>query len=86
MNIIMQYVPPKDRVGAQGLYAATNGTLNFLGTLAGGGLLAMIQKNGNALFGISVYAQQVLSLVSALGMLALVFYVRRVVEKLPRVE
>lgn len=86
MNIIMQYVPPKDRVGAQGLYAATNGTLNFLGTLAGGGLLAMIQKNGNALFGISVYAQQVLSLVSALGMLVLVFYVRRVVEKLPRVE
>lgn len=86
MNIILQYVPPKDRVGAQGIYAASNGLLNFTGTLVGGAVLALIQKNGNAVLGIPVYAQQALSLISAIGMLFLVLYVRRVVEKLPRVE
>ncbi len=86
MNIILQYVPVKDRVGAQGVYAATNGLFSFTGTLAGGWVLSMIQTGGNRVLGIPMYAQQFLSLVSAVSMAALALFVRYVVEKLPRVE
>ncbi len=86
MNIILQYVPAKDRVSAQGLYGALNGLSGFTGAALGGAVLGAIQANGLVVGGVSVYAQQVLNLTSAVGMALLAVYMRRVVQKLPRVS
>ena len=86
MNILLPYVPPKDRVSAQGIYGAITGVSGFLGSVLGGALLAVIQTKGLTVFGVSVYAQQVLNLISALGMAALAVYVRTVLCRMPQVE
>lgn len=86
MNIMLPYVPPKDRVGAQGIYGAITGLSGFVGSVLGGALLAVIQKNGLVLFGVPLYAQQVLNLLSGLGVAALAVYVKRVVGTHPVVE
>jgi hypothetical protein len=86
MNIIPQYVPAKDRVSAQGLYGALNGLSGFTGAALGGAVLGAIQTNGLVVGGMSIYAQQVLNLTSAVGMALLAVYMRRVVQKLPRVS
>ena len=86
MNIILQYVPTKDRVSAQGLYGAINGLSGFTGAALGGLVLGAVQANGLVIGGVSIYAQQVLNLVSAVGMALLAVYMRRVVQKLPRVS
>ncbi len=86
MNILLPYVPPKERVGAQGIYGAITGLSGFLGSVLGGALLAAIQKNGLTLFGVGIYAQQVLNLLAAVGVAALAVYVKKVLERQPVVE
>lgn len=86
VNVLLQYVKPQERVSSQGIYAASNGLFTFLGSVLGGQLLTMIQTNGNHLFGISVYGQQVLSLISCIALFFLVIYTYKIVEKIPRIE
>ncbi len=83
-NILYQYVPVRDRVGALGLYLALSGIAGFIGSLAGGWLLGAIQGAGNRFLGFSVYGQQVLNALAALGLVALVVYDRAVIEKMEK--
>ncbi len=85
LNILFEYVDARDRVGAMGIYCSLAGLGAFIGSLAGGAVLDAIQKAGNRFLGLSVYGQQVLAAISALGLLATVLYGKFILEKTPRI-
>ncbi len=84
MNIIFEFVPAEERPAALGIKSATGGLTSFFAALAGGAILDVIQKNGNMLFGINVYAQQVLSAIACLICVALVIYMYKVILKMKK--
>ena len=84
INLIYDYVDEKRRVSALALKQTLSGFAGFLTTLLVSPLVTYIQNNGNRLFGISVYAQQVLSFLSFLSCIALLVYLITVVLKIKR--
>ncbi len=60
------------------------GTLGFLASLAGGRILEAVQRNGNMVFGIPMYGQQLLSGLSCFVICAAVIYTKLVIEKQER--
>ncbi len=86
LNILFQYIPKKDCMGAMGLYSAIGGLIGFGGSLLGGWILATVQANGNRVMGLPLYGQQLLSVLTVAGLVLLVIYMRKVIAKLPRLE
>lgn len=81
LNITYSYVDQKYFVQASAIKNSLGGICGFLAGLASSALVNYIQGNGNKLFGINVYATQVLSLIS-LCILAIGFiFAKLVVEK-----
>ena len=70
INITYAFVDVKYFVQAAALKDCIAGVFGFLCALGSGRLLAAIQANGNTLFGIPVYAQQVQSAISLLFVIA----------------
>ena len=66
LNLVYGVVEPSQRMCAYALQQALAGIAGFLTTAAVSPLVSLIQKNGNSLFGIPLYAQQVVSLIAAL--------------------
>ena len=58
-NVNYQLIPDKYIPHSTAIYQITTGLTTLLFTLVGGLVMSLIQNNGNTLFGISVYAQQV---------------------------
>lgn len=81
MNITYSYVDNRYFTEATAIKNSVSGVVAFLATLLGGRLLAFVQANGNTLFGIHVYGQQVLSLVSAVLFILGILYLHFVIEK-----
>ena len=69
-NMIFEMTPPEDRTGAVAIATICSGVCSFLSTLAVTPLVNYIQKNGFSIFGINVYAQQLLAAISALIVVA----------------
>lgn len=63
-NMVFNYVPADYFVHATAIKNSIGGVCGFLASLLGGRLLGRIQQNGNTLFGLRVYGQQALSLLS----------------------
>jgi Na+/melibiose symporter-like transporter len=84
INLIYDYVDAKRRTSALALKQTLAGTAGFLTTLAVSPLVSRIQENGNMLFGIPVYAQQVLSLISFILTLGLLVYMLTVIRKIKK--
>ncbi len=80
-NMIFDYVTPDKRADSLAFCQALAGVSGFLSTLAVSVLVANIQKNGNTFLGISIYAQQVTSLIAAIFTLMCILYVHFVVKK-----
>lgn len=85
-NMAYSYVDQKYLVQALALKGCIGGVCGFLMSLAAGKFLDVIQKNGNTLFGIEVYGQQVLSLISFLFIVAALLLTKFVIEKQRIVE
>lgn len=81
LNIIYSCVPQDYFVPAMALRSSISGVCGFLASLVGSAILTYIQNNGNSLFGIPVYGQQVLSLISFLIICVAICFNRLVVEK-----
>lgn len=62
-NVNYQLIPPKYIPHSTALYQIAVGLTTLLFTLVGGWIMTMVQNNGNTLFGIPMYAQQVQALV-----------------------
>lgn len=75
-NILFDYTTPENQTDAWAVCQSLAGISGFLTTLVFGVVLAVIQRNGSQLFGMTLYAQQLLSLVSALGAFGTIAYIR----------
>lgn len=80
-NLVFDYVPADMRSDAIAMNQATSGLVGFIATLIASPLVAFIQGNGNSLFGIKVYAQQVTSLIAFGFTIAAILYVSKVIIK-----
>ena len=80
-NMAYSYVDSKYVVQALSIRNSISGTVGFLASLLGGLILGKIQANGNLLFGIRVYGQQVLAFISFVLIIVAIIYIKKVVEK-----
>ncbi|MBQ9085628.1 MAG: MFS transporter [Clostridia bacterium] len=81
LNITYSYVDARYFVQATALKNSVGGLFGFLASLGAGQLLKWIQQNGNSLFGIHVYGQQVLACISLVLMIAAFLFNILVVQK-----
>lgn len=86
INLIYDYVTPEERTGALALNQSISGIAGFLSTLVLSPVMRLIKQNGNAVFGIPVYAQQLFSLISFAIIVILIVYLLLVIRKLPRAD
>lgn len=83
-NLVFDYVDHNMRSNALAVSQALSGLAGFLVTLAMSALVSWIQENGNSLFGLSVYAQQVTSAVAFLFTIVAVIYVTTTIIPIKR--
>lgn len=87
INLIYDYVIPEDRAAALGIQNTFGGIISFITSIAAGLLLAFIQSRGGVtLFSLTIYAQQILALLSVIVIIALIVYMRTVIAPMRRVE
>lgn len=75
INLVFDYVKPKYRGDALAVNQALSGLAGFITTVIAGGAVSYIQQKGYALFGVSLYAQQLLSIFACLVTLCAAAYV-----------
>ena len=76
MNLVFDYIQGPNRLGALAATSALGGVSGFAATCAMSPVVALIQRQGNSLWGISLYPAQFASAVALLLTLALIAYVR----------
>jgi len=81
INLVFDYVSPDKRKNALAVKQTIYGLCGFLATLAVTPLVNYIQYSGNKLFGITLYAQQVLSFISLVLTIILIFYVGKIASR-----
>lgn len=81
VNMVYASVPEELRVDALAFSSCTGGILSFLSTLAISPLVEFIQRRGNMLFGIGIYAQQVTSIISIVFMAASLIIASYIIKK-----
>lgn len=82
LNLILEYIPESQYDYATALNQCVIGVLGFVSSLVASLLLSHIQNNGNTLFGIHVFPQQVLSGVGAVITVGIVIYLTVYIRKL----
>lgn len=82
INLIYDYVDKEKRTGALALKSTICGFAGFFTTLIVSPLVSYVQKNGNRLFGINIYAQQIVSVISAILLVVLLVYLNTTVKHL----
>ena len=75
INLCYDYVEPQKRTDALAISLAISGVCGFLAMLAVSPLVSYIQNNNDTLFGIQIYAQQVLSIIAFLMTMLTMLYV-----------
>ncbi len=86
INLCYDYVEEEKRADALAISLAIAGVFGFLATLAVSPLVTYIQNNGNTIFGIHVYAQQVLSVVALIMTVLTILYVSIFLVKLKKLS
>ena len=80
-NILYSYVDADYFVEAMAIKNSIAGVIGFAASLVGAKILSAVQHNGNVLFGIPLYGQQLLSLLSCIMVLICIVFLRRVIDK-----
>ena len=80
-NILYSYVDQDYFVEAMAIKNSIAGVIGFSASLVGAKILSAVQANGNMLFGISLYGQQLLSLLSCVLVLVCIVFLRLVIDK-----
>ena len=86
INLCYDYVEEEKRADALAISLAIAGVCGFFATLAVSPLVTYIQKNGNTLLGIPMYAQQLLSVIACVATLITILYVSISLIRLPKVS
>ena len=82
INLIYDYVDKEKRTGALALQSTFCGFTVFFTTLLVSPLVAHIQRNGNQFLDVHIYAQQLLSLLSAVLLIVLIVYLNTTIRRL----
>lgn len=82
INLIYDYVDKEKRTGALALKSTICGFAGFFTTLIVSPLVSYVQRNGNRLFGINIYAQQIVSVISSILLVVLLVYMNTTVKHL----
>lgn len=77
INLIFDYVDSEKRSDSLAVTQAVSGLAGFLTTVLASALVTAVQNNNNAVFGISLYAQQLCTLISLLFTAVSVIYVKK---------
>lgn len=80
-NITYSYVETKYFPQALAIKNSVGGICGFAASLVAGKLLSAVQANGNMIFGITVYGQQIQSAISFIIIAAAIIYTRKVIAK-----
>ncbi len=75
INLCYDYVTPDKRTDALAVSLSISGVCGFLTTLAVSPIVSAVQRNGNVVLGINIYAQQILSAMACLMTLVTMLYV-----------
>ena len=86
INLIYDATPRIRRTGALAIRGALVGFVGFFSTLAVRPLVKYIQDNGSTVFGISVYAQQVVSIIAFVLVIVVIIYLNTVLKRFKKVE
>lgn len=87
INLVYDYVGPADRGAAMGVKNALGGILGFFTALLAGSILEKIQNAGGFdFFGIKLYAQQLLAIISLVCVIVLIVYMRLVIAPMEKVD
>lgn len=81
MNIVYSYVDTKYFVQASAIKYSISGLCGFLASVLGSRILGAVQANGNMLFGVPMYGQQLLSGISLVIVLICLVFAKLVMEK-----
>ena len=79
INLIYDYIEPERRADSLAVTQAASGLVGFLTTLCISPIISAIQANGDKVFGISIYAQQFVTVISLLFTVCAILYVRFVI-------
>ena len=80
-NIVYSYVDKKYIAQAMAVKNCIGGLFGLGASLVAGKILATIQANGNTVFGIHMYGQQLLSAISLILLVVTILFTKYVVEK-----
>ena len=80
-NLVFDCAKPEERADALAVCQSMSGLSGFLITLGFSTVVTAMQQNGNQLFGMTVYAQQVLSVVSLAATLGAMLFIRCKLKK-----
>ena len=80
-NILYSYVNADYFVEAMAIKNSIAGVIGFCASLIGAKILSAVQTNGNMLFGIPLYGQQLLSLLSCILVVVCIVFLRLVINK-----
>ncbi|MBE5743439.1 MAG: MFS transporter [Clostridiales bacterium] len=86
INLIYDYFDKDKGSMALAVRSTLAGSVGFLTTILVSLLVDKIQSNGNSIFGINVYAQQVVSLIGAIVIGVGILYVNLVVKKIKNIR
>ena len=82
INLCYDYVTPEKRTDALAVSLAISGVCGFLTTLAVSPIVSAVQANSNIVFGMNVYAQQLLSVLAfVMTMLTMLYVTLSMVKK-----
>lgn len=80
-NITYSYVDREYITQAMAIKTCIGGVFGLVASLLGGRLLSLIQANGNMVFRMHMYGQQVLSVISSILIVINILFVKFVIEK-----
>ena len=84
INLVYDYVSSEQKIGALALVNTCSGFTGFFTTLLVSPIVDYIQNNDNHLFGMKVYFQQLMSSISSVFVVVILFYLFFVISKMPR--
>ncbi len=77
INLVFDYSAPENRANSLAVTQSVSGIAGFVATLIAAQFVDKIQINQNAVFGVNVYAQQLLSGFAAILVLVVMIFLRR---------
>lgn len=77
VNLVFDYAELESRADSLAVCQAIAGLIGFLATLALSPIIGAIQNGGNMIFGMSIYAQQIVSLIASLFCILTFFFVKK---------